>query len=48
MLLDKEIYGLKNRGEMFHEKFAQSMITLSFTPSYAAASFWMKYFGSHL
>ncbi|MDJ0828176.1 MAG: reverse transcriptase domain-containing protein, partial [Rhodobacter sp.] len=42
MIVDKAIYGLRSSGARYHERFAQTMFDLGFTPSYADPDVWMR------
>ena len=42
MEIVKALYGLKSSGSWFHEKFADSMTDLGFSPSKADSNVWMN------
>ena len=42
MIIVKALYGLRTSGKMFHEKFAHTMRTLNFVPTYADPDVWMR------
>jgi hypothetical protein len=42
MIIVKALYGLRTSGARFHQKFADTMRSLGFTPSYADPDVWMR------
>jgi hypothetical protein len=42
LLIDKALYGLRTSGARFHEKFADTLRNLGFTPSYADPDVWLR------
>ena len=47
MFIIKKLYGLKTSGELFYDKFDQSMIKLRFKPSYKDSGVCVKYCVPH-
>ena len=42
LIIDKAIYGLRSSGARYHERFAETMYGLGFTPSYADPDVWFR------
>ena len=42
MTIDKAIYGLCSSGARFHERFAETMRDMGFSPSHADPDVWMR------
>jgi hypothetical protein len=47
LLVVKALYGLRTSGARFHEKFADSLMSLGFSPCHADPDVWMKDCGTH-
>eukprot|EP00977_Amphora_coffeiformis_P026565 scaffold27829_cov160-Amphora_coffeaeformis.AAC.1 len=42
LIIDKALYGLRTSGARFHAKFADTLRTLGFTPTYADPDVWIR------
>ena len=42
LIIDKAIYGLRSSGARYHERFAETMRQMNFTPSYANPNVWIR------
>eukprot|EP00977_Amphora_coffeiformis_P022030 scaffold10291_cov130-Amphora_coffeaeformis.AAC.1 len=42
LIIDKALYGLRTSGARFHVKFADTLRTLGFTPTYADPDVWIR------
>jgi hypothetical protein len=42
LIVRKALYGLRGSGQAFHEKFADTLLEMGFTPSKADADVWMR------
>jgi hypothetical protein len=47
LIIMKALYGLHTSGTCFHEKFANTLMALKFSPCYADADVWMKDCATH-
>ena len=47
LVIKKALYGLRSSGARFHEKFADTLLSFGFTPSFADSDVWMRDAGDH-
>ena len=46
-IIDKALYGLRSSGARFHEKFADTLRAMGFSPSYSDPDVWLRDAGDH-